>query len=546
LKAGTLVQVRPIPINGIVLKFTLITLVTACAVFGANYFGSYYALRQTINNYALTTIGTTSRLLNVAVSPAVTFAAKGVDSATVQAFVQEMISSNSATGISYVVVGSQDGSIVFSIGLPNQVVPQYNAPLDYEDATLRGMVHVRDPILLRSNEVGFLQYGLATSDVVNNLTGGYRKSLISTTAVLLWICLVPMVLGLMATRRVARLSYATKDIALGNYSMRVDAKGRDEIAALSRNFNRMASAIEQKMQEVLILNQELEQRVQKGTQDLRVSNQQLVTQIEQLEAAKEHLSKTEKLASLGSLVAGIAHELNTPIGNALTVTTATTHNTQEFGKQFATGKMSKAAFHAFLQTVIEGNRITEQALTKAAKLISEFKQVAVDQTSERRRSFDLAETIGEIITTLKFSIKEGQHRILCQVPDGILIEGYPGPLGQVITNLVNNSLVHAFSGSTSDGEIRITAVQKSASRVTIEFSDNGCGIAAQYIARVFDPFFTTRLGHGGSGLGLNIAHNIVETLLGGTIDVHSELGKGATFIVDLPLVAPWRAEQTGG
>lgn len=176
-------------------------------------------------------------------------------------------------------------------------------------------------------------------------------------------------------------------------------------------------------------------------------------------------------------------------------------------------------------------------LRHAADLVSSFKQVAVDQTSVNRRKFDLHETLHEILLTMGPAIRMTHHSIECTIKKGIVLESFPGPFGQVLTNLVNNALLHAFDAS-SLGKITISATQRGATHVEITVQDDGSGIPAANLSRVFDPFFTTKLGKGGSGLGLNIVYNLVHEAPGGSITVASAPGSGACFTLVIPLTAP--------
>ena len=239
------------------------------------------------------------------------------------------------------------------------------------------------------------------------------------------------------------------------------------------------------------------------------------------------------------MVAGVSHELNTPIGNALVAATTVQQRTAEFAKQVAQDQITRRSLEVFIQTSMEGNALTERALIRAAELIASFKSVAVDQTSERRREFDLALTVNDVLQTMYYARKISQHRIEVDVPTHIVLDSFPGPLMQVVSNLIDNALVHAFDAESA-GCMQLNARCDQSGYVRIEFRDNGRGIPQEHLSRVFDPFFTTRLGQGGSGLGLNIVINIVEGLLGGTIRVESELGVGTVFVIDLPLVAPMR------
>nr|WP_225444618.1 ATP-binding protein [Pseudomarimonas arenosa] len=277
------------------------------------------------------------------------------------------------------------------------------------------------------------------------------------------------------------------------------------------------------------LAEQLEQRVEQRTAELRTSHQQL-------SQAMDQVMNSEKLASLGSLVAGVAHELSTPIGNALTSATALHSLMRVFSKESSSGQLRRSSLDRFVSEGQEAGELIERNLHRAAELINHFKQVAVDQTSARRRRFDLNTTLQEVLTTLRPQLKRTTHRIECEVPPGIEFDSFPGPLEQVITNLITNSLDHAFPNARC-GTISIRAESLGAS-ARIEYRDDGVGVPSEYLRRVFDPFFTTRLGSGGSGLGLYLVHNLVRGVLAGSLRMESTEGSGTSFYIELPLQPP--------
>jgi PAS domain S-box-containing protein len=281
--------------------------------------------------------------------------------------------------------------------------------------------------------------------------------------------------------------------------------------------------------EIRALNATLEARVDHRTQELTEA-------MERLQETQSELVRSEKLSALGSLVAGVAHELNTPIGNSLTVASTMQDQVREFAQGMGQG-LTRSRLETFVGNTQEGTGILMRSLRHAADLVASFKQVAVDQTSVNRRQFDLHDTVEEILLTLGPTIRKTQHVVQSQIAGDLSMESYPGPLGQVLTNLINNALVHAFEG-VSHGRVTITAEKQGPTHVKITVEDNGVGIPQANLERVFDPFFTTKLGRGGSGLGLNIVYNLVHDALGGTIMVASSPGQGACFTLVLPMQAP--------
>ncbi len=271
---------------------------------------------------------------------------------------------------------------------------------------------------------------------------------------------------------------------------------------------------------------------------LRRANRELQDLVATLAKAREDLVRNEKLAGLGALVAGIAHELNTPIGNSLMAATTFEMQTDDIGAHLASdGGVTRKEFEHYIENARLSVDILSRNLHRAADIVTNFKQVAVDQTSSQRRSFLLAEVIAGNLLTLQPTIKRTPFVIEQRVPADLMMESYPGPLGQVITNLINNAIVHGYDGR-SEGLIAVAAQLSSHGWVTLSVEDHGVGIAPSDVPRIFDPFFTTKMGVGGSGLGLNIVHNIVAEILGGSVSVHSELGGGTRFTLKLPMSAP--------
>jgi ligand-binding sensor domain-containing protein/signal transduction histidine kinase len=259
----------------------------------------------------------------------------------------------------------------------------------------------------------------------------------------------------------------------------------------------------------------------------------------QLQQAQTKLVEQEKLAALGSLVAGVAHELNTPIGNSLLMLSTLEDKTAKFQDKVSENQLRKSDLQEYLSDVTEASVVIMRGLNSAADLVSSFKQVAVDRTSAQQRLFNLSHTCHEIIATLSNQLKLAGHQIEVQIDPAIHLNSYPGPFGQVITHLVDNALLHAFEADTR-GKMQLSAHMEGIERVIIEFRDDGKGILPDHLKRIFEPFFTTKMGQGGGGLGLSISYNIVTSLLNGSIRVDSQPGQGCCFTLDLPVQAPAR------
>lgn len=256
-----------------------------------------------------------------------------------------------------------------------------------------------------------------------------------------------------------------------------------------------------------------------------------------LKITQSKLVEQEKLAALGSLVAGVAHELNTPIGNSLLMASTMQEMTEEFLHKVKENQLRRSDLESYTLSAISSSDLMVRSLTSAANLVSSFKQIAVDQTSDQRRSFDLNHFCQEVALTLFNRSKREGHEIRVEIAGDLVLDSYPGSLGQVLNNLIINAMVHGFN-ERKNGLILIRGRALDAARVELIVEDNGVGIAQENRERIFEPFFTTRLGTGGSGLGLHICYNIIHSILGGSIKVQSEFEQGSRFIMVLPLVAP--------
>ena len=292
--------------------------------------------------------------------------------------------------------------------------------------------------------------------------------------------------------------------------------------------------------EVLELNADLEQRVVVRTEELSQANAALAASLEDQRAMQAQLVQSEKNAALGGMVAGVAHELNTPVGNALMAATTMHQGVLDFRAKMAQG-LRRSELVAFLDLIAGASEIAERNLHRAADLVGSFKQVAVDQVSDQRRRFDLSEVVREIVLTLQPSLRCTPFLVSNEIVPGYELDSYPGALGQVLTNLINNAVLHGLSGRES-GCVRLTASDVG-SVVEVSVSDDGCGISPEVQKHIFEPFFTSRRGLGGTGLGLHICQNMVSRVLGGTISVFSVVGSGTTVTLRLPRIAPLRASS---
>ena len=320
----------------------------------------------------------------------------------------------------------------------------------------------------------------------------------------------------------ANLSHAFKALAMNPQVGSLNIKGEDEFGEVVEAFNQ----IERRL--VSDINQRIE-----AEKNLRQSNEELSSALDSLKIAQDSLVQSDKFAALGSLVAGVAHEINTPVGVAVTGASFILEETKRIERLMGEGAIKKSEMLQFISSVAEGAALVLSNAERAAHLVQSFKQVAVDETSEQRRDFDLNVYLGEVLTSLRPKYKNTRIKVGYSCPQNLIMDTYPGLLAQVLTNLISNALMHGFDEG-AEGEIAIRAWADDESWVDIECANNGKQIPPEHLTKIFDPFFTTRRSTGGTGLGLNIVFNIVTQKLAGTIKVSSEVGEDTRFTVRIP------------
>lgn len=272
---------------------------------------------------------------------------------------------------------------------------------------------------------------------------------------------------------------------------------------------------------------------------LEARNQELALALQHLSQSQARLLELQKNAALGTLVAGLAHELNTPIGNGLMVASTLQDHVREFAAR-PTQAISAQSLRAFLGTLGGCSEVLMSSLGKAAELVQDFKQLAIAPESLRRHRFPLAALVKEALTGRGQALREAGCSLCLDIPPGLMMDSAAAALGQALNRLLDNSLKHAFGGAAGPQEpsLEIRARVLPGDEVLIEISDNGRGIRPDLHERIFDPFVTGQLGRSGSGLGLHLVHKLVHTALGGEIELHSQLGQGTRVLLRLPLQGP--------
>ncbi|MDC8772178.1 sensor histidine kinase [Roseateles albus] len=396
---------------------------------------------------------------------------------------------------------------------------------------------------VRDLRMGARVYGQASFGIART---GERQAAQQVQWQLLALCLGTLLLAAasqvlvarLLTKRLEALREGADRMAAGEPNVQIEASGSNELAQLAGAFNQMSSALSErfKAQQAAELslqqaNEALEQRVAQRTEHLEQT-------LARLCQTQDELVEAQKLASLGALVAGISHELNTPIGNAVTAASSLQSLMKDTAQLVQAQQVSRRGLSEALHSGEQMAGLVLRATQKAAGLISSFKRVAVDDSSQHRRKFDLREVLEDLVLSFGPGLKRSQTRVELLVPHGIELDSYPGPLDQVIGNLIQNAERHAFNGQLG-GLVQISA-QQLGERVELQVRDDGQGMTVELQTRIFEPFFTTKLGQGGSGLGLSIVRNMVGGLLGGHISVRSAPGQGCCFNINIPLAAPAR------
>lgn len=397
-------------------------------------------------------------------------------------------------------------------------------------------------IVRDGSKVGKLTIQMSTSGYVRKVDAVraqyVRTGLLVAVPALLVILLL---LHWRLVRPLDKLVIASKRIEDGQLEVPIRAVFNDEVGELAVSLEATRNALlalvdelENRNKELTESNETLEIRVKERTASLQQA-------LQNLELVQKEIVETEKLASLGRVVAGVAHELNTPIGNALTVITAVEFDLGGLQKEVAQGSVRRTSLDTFMERAAQGIEMATANLKRSAQLISDFKQVAVDQSSDQRRDFSLSEVTREVLNMLLPTLRKSGVELKTEYCTDIICDSYPGRYSQVLTNLLMNAEKHAFEvGAPGCITVRTESISDSMVRVTV--SDNGLGMSDAVRMRIFEPFFTTKMGRGGTGLGMHIVHSIVCRVLGGHVSVDSRPGKGSCVVVEFSRSAPLARE----
>lgn len=405
-----------------------------------------------------------------------------------------------------------------------------------------GVIEIIRPIRNNEDVLGYVYLRASTETLENLIT----QSIMVTVSVLL-ICLLicfffTLKLQSMITAPINVLVKLVQRISRQrDYSSRTEMHGIKELDILGGAFNNMLQRTQEHMErqteaesEQVKLNFSLEEKVQQRTMALKEANNELIQTLEKLHQFQRQMVQNEKMASLGDMVAGVAHEVNTPIGLGVTASTMMLDRLSDMRKAFEEKTLKASSLSKFINESEENLNIIYRNLNRAAELISSFKQVAVDQSSENNRVFSFAKLMDEILMSMRPKLKKVNHLINVNCADNLVVESKAGPINQIMINLIMNSIIHGFE-DVNKGQIDITIESVDDTKVSIEFKDNGKGIPEHLRKRIFDPFVTTKRGQGGSGLGMHLVYNLVTQALKGSISIISEEGKGVQFRILFPV-----------
>ncbi len=325
-----------------------------------------------------------------------------------------------------------------------------------------------------------------------------------------------------------------------DYQAQLPTQPYKELDILTKNINVLLHRTDKHIKNLveenqhgLSQNQALENRLSARTDALKESNQELLSTLEKLHEFQGQLVETEKMASLGDMVAGIAHEVNTPIGLGVTASSLLSDKLHEIKQAFENKTLRSSQLKKFLADSDENVAIIFRNLERAAKLISSFKKVAVDQSSAESRTFNVRGLLDEVLLTLSAKLDSTNVTIEINCPENLFINSKPGPINQILINLILNSIYHAFEG-LEHGNIIINVMNFS-DQLHINYSDDGIGIDDSVKARIFEPFTTTKRGSGGSGLGMHLVYNLVTQALDGHIMLENDLSHGVSFDITFPV-----------
>jgi signal transduction histidine kinase len=378
------------------------------------------------------------------------------------------------------------------------------------------------PIIHQDELLGYFYILKSASKILQSSQQLLAPLLIFSLFLIVIVLIVSWRLGNHMLRPILSLAESAKLVAeKRNFSHRVSYPGKNEVAALYEAFNLM-------LIETQSLTDELEERVDERTK-------LLLSSIDTLREAQDKLIQSEKMAALGSLVSGVAHEVNTPLGNAIMGSSIISRESKAILQEIQEGTLKRSVMDTRLGIILESSQLLEKSIKQAAELITSFKRISVDQSTDDLRDFDLREYVEEVFLTFHNKLKHIPIEVEIIAPKEVLIYSHPGVFAQLLNNFINNTILHAFDSNPEGAKIT-TTISMLDKGLQFTYSDNGKGVDETVKDKIFEPFVTTKRNAGGTGLGMNIVYNLVTQKLEGSILMRSEMGQGTKFELYLPYI----------
>ena len=420
----------------------------------------------------------------------------------------------------------------------NDMARYFTARLDEDNQ----VIEIIRPINIEEQTLGYVYVRMSSESFFSYISGTRLVQVATIVLIIIAAFLVALKYGQMLANPIQDTNLMLQKVARSrDYSLRFSASNVREYDHMLDSINILLSRVEeyiskqqQAERELQTLNSRLEEEVNQRTVALKSANNELIQTLEKLHQFQRQIVENEKMASLGDMVAGVAHEVNTPIGLGITASTMMLDRLAVIDQQFKDKTLKASAMERFINESRENLNIIYRNLDRAAQLISSFKQVAVDQTSEEAREVNVKQLIEETLMSMRPRLKKVTHTINIDCSETLNVMCKAGPLNQILINLIMNSLIHAFE-TVENGKIDVIARLTDDQKLKIIYKDNGSGIPTSIKKRIFDPFVTTKRGQGGSGLGMHLVFNLVTQALNGNIKLESEEGNGVEFTLTFPV-----------
>ena len=420
----------------------------------------------------------------------------------------------------------------------NAMTRYFTARLDEDNQ----VIEIIRPVNVEEQTLGYVYMRMSSESFFSYVSSTRMVQVATILLIIIAALLVALKYGQMLANPIQDTNLMLQKVARSrDYSVRFSASNVREYNHMLDSINTLLSRVEeyiskqqQAERELQTLNSRLEEEVNQRTVALKSANHELIQTLEKLHQFQRQIVENEKMASLGDMVAGVAHEVNTPIGLGITASTMMLDRLAMIDQQFKDKTLKASAMERFINESQENLNIIYRNLDRAAQLISSFKQVAVDQTNEAAREVNVKQLIEETLMSMRPRLKKVTHTINIDCPETLNVMCKAGPLNQILINLIMNSLIHAFE-TVENGTIDVIARLTDDQKLKIIYKDNGSGIPTSIKKRIFDPFVTTKRGQGGSGLGMHLVFNLVTQALNGNIKLESEEGNGVAFTLTFPV-----------